>query len=337
MLISIRPVGLLPRCYMRKTSLRKLKYWVSDFLANLFLTYCIVIFRGLSLKTIVFISKILGRITFFVHKKYRERVIENLSTAFGEEKDLNEIKSLAREVFFHFTLTALETIFLIANPFDRFLTQFRIEGREYLDAALAKRRGVIVLGAHLGSFTLLGMRLALEGYPINLISDMGNFPRVTKLFYDNQRRHGQKPFPSKPASIAIKKSLNCLRRNEILYLIADEQQRRGGLPVSFFGKTAYSPPGPAIFSLKTGAPILPMLVLREKGIPQTLWIGSPIEIERTSDGKKDTELLTAKFTKAIEDAVRQYPSQWTWLNRRWKLPFQKGESSKTEKSSFREI
>jgi KDO2-lipid IV(A) lauroyltransferase len=66
-----------------------------------------------------------------------------------------------------------------------------------------------------------------------------------------------------------------------------------------------------------------MFVLREKGIPQTLWIGSPIEIERTFDGQKDIELLITKFTKVIEDFIRQYPSQWAWLNRRWKLPYQK--------------
>jgi len=325
MLITIRSICFFPRCHMRKTSLRKLKYLVGDLFANVLLTFFILIFRGLPPKALVFIAKFMGRIAFYLVKKYRERVIGNLSIAFRNEKDLDEIKSLAKEVFFHFTLTPLETIYLIAVPFGRFMLDIKIIGKEYLDAALAQGNGVIALGAHLGSFTLLGTRLAAEGYPFNVIINEGNFPKFMKSFGTYQRRVGQKFFPPKPASSAIKKSLNCLRRNEILYLIADEQQRRGGLPVSFFGKTAYSPPGPAIFSLKTGAPILPMFVLREKGIPQTLWIGSPIEIERTFDGKKDTELLTAKFTKAIEDAVRYYPSQWTWLNRRWKLPYQKEE------------
>jgi KDO2-lipid IV(A) lauroyltransferase len=64
-----------------------------------------------------------------------------------------------------------------------------------------------------------------------------------------------------------------------------------------------------------------MFVVREKRIPQTLFIGGPIEMELTSDEKKNIELLTAKFTKVIEDSIRQYPSQWPWLNRRWKLPF----------------
>jgi KDO2-lipid IV(A) lauroyltransferase len=68
-----------------------------------------------------------------------------------------------------------------------------------------------------------------------------------------------------------------------------------------------------------------MFVLRGNGIQRTLVIGNPVEIERTLDEKKDIETLTAKFTEAIEEMIRRYPSQWAWLNRRWKLPHQKGE------------
>ncbi|MDO9124225.1 MAG: lysophospholipid acyltransferase family protein, partial [Deltaproteobacteria bacterium] len=124
----------------------------------------------------------------------------------------------------------------------------------------------------------------------------------------------------KPTFSSLKKSLNCLRRNEILYLIADEQQRRGGVPIPFFGQVAFTPTGPAILSLKMGAPILPMFILRENGTPKRLVIGPPIEIERTLHLEKDIETLTAKFTRVIEGAVRQYPGQWSWLNRRWKTP-----------------
>jgi KDO2-lipid IV(A) lauroyltransferase len=176
----------------------------------------------------------------------------------------------------------------------------------------------------LGAFTLLGSRLAVEGYSVNVMINQGSFPKLWKRLIAYQAILGQKIFPPKPITTSVKKSLNCLRRNEILYLVADEQQRRGGIPVPFFGQKAFTPPGPALFSLKTGAPILPMFVLRKNRIQWTLVIGHPIEIERTSDQRKDIEALTAKFTKAIEDFIRQYPSQWTWLNRRWKLPTPKG-------------
>jgi KDO2-lipid IV(A) lauroyltransferase len=311
---------------MPKTFSKKIKHWLGDFLGDSLLAFSILAFRVIPPRTIAFIARILGTMAFYLIKKYRNRVFSNLSSAFGGEKNPKEIGKLAKEVFFNFTLTPFETILTAAAPSGQFIKKIKITGREYLDAAMAKGNGVIALGSHLGAFTTLGTKLAVEGYPFNLIINEGNFPKLWKRLGDHQRRWGQKPFSQKPATTSIKKSLNCLRRNEILYLIADEQQIIGGLPVPFFGKTAYTPPGPAVFSLKTGAPILPMFVVREKGIPQTLLIGSPIEIELTSDQKKNTELLTAKFTKAIEDSIRRYPGQWPWLNRRWKLPYQKRDS-----------
>jgi KDO2-lipid IV(A) lauroyltransferase len=310
---------------MADTFSKKIKYWFGDLFGNLLLTFAVLTFRVLPPRALVFIARILGTTAFYLIKKYRDRVLSNLSLVFRGEKDPKEMTKLAKEIFFNFTLTPLETLYAYFHPFEKFLLKIEIQGKEYLESALAQKNGVIALGAHLGPFTLVGARLALEGYPFNLIINEGrNFPKLWKRLGDYQRRLGQKLFPPKPATASVKKSLNCLHRNEILYLIADEQQIRGGLPVSFFGQTAYTPSGPAIFSLKTGAPILLMFIVREKGSPKTLFIRGPIETERTSDEKKDIELLTAKFTKAIEDIIRQYPSQWPWLNRRWKLPYQKG-------------
>lgn len=295
---------------------------LSDHLATGIFTFSVFLFRWVPLKGVVFFSKIVGIVAFYLYKKYRERVIGNLCLAFGNEKDLKELRRLARQIFFHFCLTPLETIYLAANgiPFDRFILKIKIAGKEHLDAALGRGKGVIALGAHLGSFTLLGTRLAVEGYPFNLIVNVGRFPKLWGKLAFYQRITGQQTIPLKPTSASIKKSLNCLRRNEVLYTVADEQQRRGGLPVPFFGQIAYTPPGPAIFSLKTGAPILPMFVLRDDELNRTLVIKSPLPFERTQDERQDIERLTHQFTKAIEEAVRQHPSLWSWLNRRWKLP-----------------
>jgi Kdo2-lipid IVA lauroyltransferase/acyltransferase len=318
---------------MRKST-KTLKYSLSDHLATGVLVFFVSLFRGVPLKGVVFFSKFMGILTFHLYKKYRERVIGNLSLALGNEKNSQEIRRLAKEIFYHFTLTPLETLYLAANgiPFDRFLLKIRIEGKEHLDAALARGKGVIALGAHLGSFTLLGTRLAVEGYPFNLIVNVGRFPKLWGKLAYYQGIVGQQTIPLKPVSASIKKCLNCLHRNEILYIVADEQQRRGGLPVPFFGQVAYTPPGPAIFSLKTGAPILPMFVLRTDALNRTLVIKSPLPFERTQDERKDIERLTHQFTKAIEETVRQYPSQWAWLNRRWKVP---RPSERPDKNTFR--
>jgi KDO2-lipid IV(A) lauroyltransferase len=312
---------------MKNVPSQNLKYGLLDHLATGILALSVFLFRWVSLKGVVLFSKIVGILTFYLYKKYRERVIGNLSLAFGNEKDSKEIRRLAKEIFYHFTLTPLETIYLLASGYhlSRFLLNIKIEGKEHLDAALARGKGVIALGAHFGSFMLLGTKLAVEGYPFNLIINIGRFRKLWGRLASYQGIVGQQTIPLKPVSASIKKSLNCLHRNEILYMVADEQQRRGGLPVPFFGQIAYTPPGPAIFSLKTGALILPMFVLRDDELNRTLVIKSPLQFERTKDEKRDIERLTYQYTKTIEETVRQYPSQWAWLNRRWKLPRPKGE------------
>lgn len=289
-----------------------------DLLIYGLLTFLTIPLRLLPSNALLFLAKAIGAALFSLIRKYRDRVLQNLTLAFGDEKDPDEIERLAREVFFNFTLTPLETVYAYLHSPDRFLLKIDIDGEEHLKEALARGRGVIALGLHSGPFTLVGARLSLEGYRFNLIYNEGNYPKLWDRLGDYQRRLGQNPFPSRPITTSLKKSLNCLRRNEILYLIADEQQRRGGIPTSFFGQTAFTPTGPAILSLKTGAPILPMFILRENGIPRRLMIGPPILSERTASLEKDIETLTVKFTKMIEDTVRQYPEQWAWLNRRWK-------------------
>ena len=294
-----------------------------DLSGSLLLAFSVQTLRAVPPKLFVPVARVWGTLGFYLIKKYRQRVFRNLSFAFEGQKDGKEMTRLAKEVFFNFTLTSLETLHTLGVPSGRLVREIKIIGQEYLDASLAKGNGVIALGSHLGSFTLLGKRLAMEGYLFNTIFNEGDFPKLTRRLRDYETKVVQSVFTPKPVMASVKKSINCLRRNEILYLVADEQQILGGLPVPFFGKTAYTAPGPAIFSLKTGAPILLMFIVRERGTPKTLFIKRPIEIERTSDQKKDTELLTAKFTKAIEDSIRQYPEQWPWLNRRWKQPYQK--------------
>lgn len=294
-----------------------MKHWAGDLLLNLLLSLIAVSLFPLTPKTLTSLSKVLGTLSFFLLRKYRQRVLKNLSLAFGEE-DLKKRIKMAKEIFIQLTLTPLETVYAYSHSFNKFLKKIEIQGKEYIDQALAQGKGVIALGAHLGSFTLVGARLYLEGYRFNLIINEENFPRFWGRLRKFQKRMGQHPFPLKPLSTSLKKCLNALHRNEILYLIADEYQRSGGIPVPFFNHNTLTPSGPALLSLKTGAPILPMFILREKGIPHKLIISPPIELERSSEIEKDIERLTAAFTQSIEERIRQVPTQWAWLNHRWK-------------------
>jgi KDO2-lipid IV(A) lauroyltransferase len=44
----------------------------------------------------------------------------------------------------------------------------------------------------------------------------------------------------------------------------------------------------------------------------------PVEITRTDDYESDLRVNTQRFTKVMEDIIRQYPDQWFWIHQRWK-------------------
>ena len=85
----------------------------------------------------------------------------------------------------------------------------------------------------------------------------------------------------------------------------------------------------ALLALKTGAPVIPMFLVREpsgfkaKILPE-------IPLIRTGDKIKDLEANTAQYNRVIESIVRQYPDQWFWVHRRWKTrpfyPWPRGDS-----------
>lgn len=305
---------------MSRALKKRIKHWFEDLLLNGLLILMGILLFPLKPKHLALLSNGLGIFSFHLLRKYRKRVLHHLTLVFGPGKDSKKRMNLVREIFIQFALTPLETVYAYSHPFDQFLRKIEIQGKEYLDQALSQGKGVIALGAHLGSFTLIGARLSLEGYRVNLIINEGNYPGLWRRLGKYQKRMGQNPFPLKPLSTSLKKSLNALHRNEILYLIADEQQRDHGIPVRFFNHIAYSPIGPALLSLKTEAPILPMFILRRERAPHTLFIGPPVETERTGKMEKDLEKLTIAFTKVIEEKIKEVPAQWPWLNRRWKLP-----------------
>jgi Kdo2-lipid IVA lauroyltransferase/acyltransferase len=246
---------------------------MGDRLATLALSLGVALFRRLPPRSFVIASRAAGSIASCLLKKHRESMMSNLSFAFGKEKDGEEIQRIMKEAFYHLAMTAFETIYGMANS-PKYLQEITIEGKEHLDAALRHGKGVIAVGAHLGSFTAVGSKLGIEGYTANTIIDMATFPRFWKRINQIQNRFGESAIASKPVSSSLKKSLVCLRRNEILYIIADQQQRRGGIAVPFFGQRAFTPPGPAIFSVKTGAPLLPVFMVRVDDIRRKLLIGS---------------------------------------------------------------
>jgi len=133
-----------------------------------------------------------------------------------------------------------------------------------------------------------------------------------------QDKQGGRFIYIKPWNEALRKILACLRRNEIICLVADEKKRRSKVDVDFFGQSAATALGPAVISVRTGSPVVPVFIVRNGDGTHTIYIEAPLDRHVTGDRKEDERILTAAYTKVIERYVRAYPEQWSWINNRWR-------------------
>jgi KDO2-lipid IV(A) lauroyltransferase len=292
-------------------------------LEYLFLKSFVELLNVLPWKALYLLAEVLARIIWALGI-FHKTVFENLNRAFGKEKSREEIKRIAFQSYCNWIRNGCESCkYKISS--ERLKKMFTIEGKENLNKALAKGKGVIALVGHFGNFALMGARLAQEGTPFAFIMYGASLKKGAKLFKNMANCANLNIIHSLPRRVSAQKSLNWLRENKILGLHGDRDFPRGVF-VDFFGHPAATAPGPIILAKRTGATILPMIAVREKNNKHRVIIDSPMELESTGDKQRDILVNVEKYTKILENYVKKYPEQWLWTYRRWKTKPPKRES-----------
>lgn len=250
---------------------------------------------------------------------YQKKVSrESLRIAFGQEKTDEEISSIVRACFSNLGRGMIELIYLMEHPeLIKPLVSFR--GKEHLDRALAQGKGVIIVSAHFGSFPLMLLRLAQEGYPMNAIIRPVRDEVAEKYFTMKREKLGLKTIYAHQRKQCVDTSIRVLRDNQVLFIPLDQHfGSAGGVYVDFFGQKAATATGPVVFSQRTGAPVLPVFIVRNPDDTHTIIIDAPLTMENKPTEEETIQVNVAKITKVIEKYIRQYPQEWSWMHRRWK-------------------
>jgi Kdo2-lipid IVA lauroyltransferase/acyltransferase len=252
-------------------------------------------------------------LTFGLLRKYRKRMEENIAMALGGEiPDPAGRKAMVWQAWKNFARGLLETCALIRLSPERIKSRIALEGEEHLKRALAQGKGVLALSAHLGAFTMIGVRLAASGYPFSVVVKQPRDKQFACLIDGYRAQLGMETISAKPRREAARGILKALRQNRIVLVIADEF-KSGGVMVEFMGRLSPAPRGPATLALRTGAITLPMFVTRRANSSLLLSIGAPIQPVQTENLEESVSATTALFTRHLEEAIRQHPEQWNWL------------------------
>jgi len=281
-------------------------WWVYAVLQGIF---CI-----LPAGTAYFIATAFGDVLFMFSRKNRAVIKKNLRGAFNFKEDL--VKKYSREIFRNFSRNMLD--FLRFRKFDEkwFSKKGEIVGIENLKKAFSRGRGVIAVSAHMGSWEIGALMVALKGFPINGIWASHSNPRVEEFFVNSRVEKGIKVILT---GGAFKKGLQALMANELVFFVVDHSYRKSGLEVDFFGHKTDIPKGAAMAAIKSNATIIPVVALRGKGLLEhKLVCGEIIEYSLSGDNEKDMREIMQKCIIAIEGYISKYPDQWVLFRDQWK-------------------
>ncbi len=260
----------------------------------------------------------IGELLYFVAAPLRKIALANLERAFPDKAD-SELRSILRRSCRNLgRLLAEASQFrkLTAENFSDYVTVDDLELWRN-EVARAAETGGIILTAHLGNFELLAYAHGLMGHPVTLVHRTMRNQLVDHMILDLRERVGTKSLPKKQAARLLIRSL---RNKEMVALPADQNQRgNAGVFADFFGVPACTTPGPARLAAHTGAPIVPVFLVREgESERHRLVIYPEIELADTGDKLADLIETTRRCNQAIERIVSDHPDQWIWFHKRWR-------------------
>ena len=247
--------------------------------------------------------KIIYSLLFHLLKMRKRVVLINLRFAF-KKKSEEWYQNTMRECYKFFSKEFLD--FLSFPKYYNF-SNIKFKNIEVLATAHAKKKGVILVGSHFGSFDKLFYALNKEGYVLTGVAYRQNnngadifFKEVRENFMDSQLYKGGD----------IKQLKHSLVRNNILVLLSDQDAKKKGVLSKFFEIDSSTHSGAAILSKRNKSPIIYASITK---------IGKEYEVEFVKiDTSGSISDIVQQYTSEIEKTIIKNPEQYFWFHKRWK-------------------
>ena len=236
----------------------------------------------------------------------REAIEANLRVvlhAQGQPATAHDLERLVRRNFIGFGKYMVDFFKIGALSPESQQALIRVEHLDYLQQCVDMNKGVIVLTAHLGNWELGAVVAQQCGFRINAVVREQPTPRLDALFQAQRVKRGVQVLPMNGAALAVPA---CLKRNEIVVLLADMDYSGGGRPVPFFGQAACLPQGPAVLAKRSGSPILPAFVLRQADDTFCFRAYQPI----LPDPSRSVRDIQDAICAILEAEIGEHPDQW---------------------------
>ncbi len=302
--------------FVKKKKPKRKRKIVIDWLAYAALRTLVAILYLFDVETNLRFARFLGRLMWRHYHRGRQRALDNLRASFPD-KDEKWYETTGQKSCESIAMLAVDVLFtpkLVRK--DNWRQYSRFKNAERAKWLSKENKGLIFIGAHYGNFEIIGYMMGLFGFNVYSIARPLDNRFISKHLYGVRQHAGQKIIDKKGAAELFDKVAST---GATLCFIADQDAGQKGIFVDFFGRKASTYKSIGLLAITNNIPIVIGYGRRidnrfffEMGVTRIIF---PNE---WANKKDPLRWVTAEYTKAIEDFVREDPTQYWWLHRRWK-------------------
>lgn len=218
------------------------------------------------------------------------------------------------QVFRHFHVfasTLLDRIEMLSQGGSRF--EIKVHGLEAVEALLARGRGCLAIGSHLGSVEILrafGERH--QKLAINLVMHEGNAQSTSRWLRQMAPELADRIISPGEAG-SLLRVRECLERGEVVAMLGDrpfgtERTTR----CEFLGRNARFPSGPMLAAAVLGVPVVAFFCLYEGDFRYSVHFDLLAERIELGAGQRDAAVVPwiERYVRRLEAHARQAPYNW---------------------------
>ncbi|MGZ4507667.1 MAG: phosphatidylinositol mannoside acyltransferase [Blastococcus sp.] len=242
----------------------------------------------------------------------------NLRVATGGRLTEPELAALTERALRSYARYWQEAFRLPAYSSARIVADTEVVGREHLQKARDSGRGMVMALPHSGNWDAAGVWFVdyLEG-PFMTVAERLKPESLYRRFLEYRESLGFRVVPltggPRPSTEVLR---DWLTEGGVTCLLVDRNLGTGGVPVSFFGRTATLPGGAALLAAQTGAALVPT-VCQFTGRGWRLVFSPEVPVDGAARLKDRVAGAMQSVADAFATSIAAQPEDWHMLGRIW--------------------
>lgn len=197
---------------------------------------------------------------------------------------------------------------------DKIFKYVNIINKNLIEEIRNNKTGSIIFSGHLSNWEA-GLRTLIDSnLKINVVFRESNNPYIEPKYTAQLRENLGIKMIAKQNNAGLK-IVRALKNGENVIILTDQRDLQNGLPLKFFGKTAYTSRTIFAIAQKLGVAVYGMRIIR---LQNRVKFNIKIEkIDNIVDTTEENKYLQ-KINNILESWIRENLEQWFWVHNRWK-------------------